>query len=71
MSPWAASRLGCALLRTAGASAALEYGLDCQQRMFQVTWLEPWPHGLDKRKTVMLENEALGRFVPSLKNGLP
>ena len=26
MSPWAASRLGCALLRTAGASAALEYG---------------------------------------------
>ena len=26
MSPWAASRLGCALLRSAGASAALEFG---------------------------------------------
>ena len=26
MSPWAASRLGCALLRTAGNSAALEFG---------------------------------------------
>ena len=24
MSPWAAARLGCALMRTAGASAALE-----------------------------------------------
>ena len=57
MSPWAASRLGCALLRTAGLSAALEYGLDCQHRMFQVTLLEPWLHGPDKRKTVMLENE--------------
>ena len=26
MSPWSASRLGCALLRSAGASAAIEYG---------------------------------------------
>ena len=26
MSPWAAARLGCALMRTAGESAALEYG---------------------------------------------
>ena len=26
MSPWAASRLGCALLRSAGASAAIEFG---------------------------------------------
>ncbi len=26
MSPWAAARLGCALLRTSGAAAALEFG---------------------------------------------